>query len=134
EQDAPRIAAVDDQVSDAMGERAGLAGSRAGDDQQRARIFIRADAALDRAPLIGIELVEIGGHRRGESVRDCRAIDHGFSFASNYGRVRAIQPSPTSAASASGSPKIQRSCARAFARSTSCTKRSPRVISEKLCW
>ncbi len=43
------------EVRDAMGQRVGLARSGAGDDQQRPA------GMLDRAPLLGVQLVEIGG-------------------------------------------------------------------------
>ncbi len=70
EQDAARIGAVDDQMRDAVGERVGLARAGAGDDEQRrggTRIAL-ADAMLDGAPLLRIELFEMSeGHRRSEA-------------------------------------------------------------------
>ena len=56
EQDAARVGAADDQVRDAVGQRVGLARPGPGNDQER------PVAVLGRAPLIGIELVEIGRH------------------------------------------------------------------------
>ena len=66
QQDAARIGAVDDQMGDAMGERVGLAGSRARDDQQRAsrRAVLLADAVFDCPSLFGIEFFQIGQGRR----------------------------------------------------------------------
>ena len=66
EEDAPRIGAIDDQVGDAMGEGIGLARSRPGNDEQRSA-DMAADAVLDRPPLVGVELVQIGGSHRCES-------------------------------------------------------------------
>ncbi len=70
EQDASRIGAVEDQMRHAVGERVGLARAGAGDDEQgrsRTRIAL-ADAMLDGAPLLRIELFEMGeGHRRSEA-------------------------------------------------------------------
>ena len=60
---APRISAVQDEVSDAVRERAGLARAGAGDDEQRRRRSRRSicrDAEDDGRPLRRIELVEIG--------------------------------------------------------------------------
>jgi hypothetical protein len=51
----------------------------------------------------------------------------------DFRNLRASQKSPKTAISAAGAPTIQRSRVLAFPRSTSCTKRSPRVISLKLC-
>ena len=64
QQDAARIGAVDDQMRDAMGERVGLAGSGAGDDQQRRNGPVARRAMLDGAPLFRIEAFEIGGCKR----------------------------------------------------------------------
>ena len=44
-----------DEMNDAMRERAGLAGTRAGNDQERAAIGKRYPAMLDGAALLGIE-------------------------------------------------------------------------------
>jgi len=64
QQKPARIDAVDDEVGHPMGERVGLARPGAGDDQERT-VVRRADAVLDGAPLLRIELGEIGGHRLG---------------------------------------------------------------------
>ena len=63
QQDAARIGAVDDQMGDAMGQRVGLAGSGAGDHQQRRERARPRCAVLDGAPLFRIEAVEVGGCR-----------------------------------------------------------------------
>ena len=64
QQDAARIGAADDQMGDPMGERVGLAGSRAGDHQQRRRRGQSSRSAmLDGAALLGIERFEVGGCR-----------------------------------------------------------------------
>ena len=63
QQDPPRIGALDDQMRDPMGERVGLAGSRAGDHQQRRRRQSSHSPVLDGAALLGIERVEVGGCR-----------------------------------------------------------------------
>jgi hypothetical protein len=52
----------------AMGERAGLARSGTRDHQERGVGRRIADAVLDRAALVGVELIEIGQHREGESL------------------------------------------------------------------
>jgi hypothetical protein len=57
QQDAARIGAVDDQVRYPMGQRIGLAGSGAGDDQQRPKGARPRCAMLDGAPLFWIETV-----------------------------------------------------------------------------
>jgi len=46
-------------MGDAMRQRVGLAGTRAGDDQQRRRVIEELAAMLDRAALLGIQLGEI---------------------------------------------------------------------------
>ena len=59
---APRISAVQDEVSDAVRERAGLARPRSGDDEQRrrrSRRSVRRDSKDYGRPLRRIELVEI---------------------------------------------------------------------------
>jgi hypothetical protein len=68
QQDAPGIRAVHDQMRDAVGEGVGLAGSGAGDDQQR-RTWTGPRAMLDGAPLFRIETVEVGGCRGHEDRR-----------------------------------------------------------------
>jgi hypothetical protein len=55
-------------MRDAMGEGVGLAGSRAGDDQQR-RARTRSGTMLDGTPLFRIEAVEVGGCRWHEDSR-----------------------------------------------------------------
>ena len=62
--DAARIDARHDQVGDAIGERVGLAGARAGNDEQRRNVVESAAAMLDRAALLRIEFREIGGAHR----------------------------------------------------------------------
>ena len=49
QQDAPRVGAVDDQMGDAMGQRVGLAGARAGDHQERRRTAPSPDAPCSTA-------------------------------------------------------------------------------------
>jgi hypothetical protein len=63
QQDAARIGAVDDQVRDAMSERVGFSGSRAGDHEQRRKRSRSRCTVLDGAPLFRIETVEVGGCR-----------------------------------------------------------------------
>src|SRR5665647_225025 len=63
-------------MRDAVGERVGLAGAGAGDDQQRGCVIERAAAVLDGAALLGVELGEIGsGHcfvqSMNEAIRRC---------------------------------------------------------------
>ena len=68
QQEPTRIGPVDDEMGDPMGERVGLARAGAGDDEERPVVGRgRADAVLDGAPLLRIELGQVGGHRRGES-------------------------------------------------------------------
>ena len=56
EQDPLRIRAVQHQMRDAVGERVGLAGAGAGNDQQRTGDRpMRSRAVLDRNPLLGIQ-------------------------------------------------------------------------------
>ena len=57
QQDAMRVGAAHHQMRDAMRERVGLARTGAGDDQQRARVAVRA--VLDRRALIRIEAIEV---------------------------------------------------------------------------
>ena len=68
EQDTARIGAGDDQMGDAVGERVGLAGAGAGNDQQRAGNG--AAAMLHRGALRRVQPVEIAGQggriRRGD--------------------------------------------------------------------
>ena len=62
QEDAARIGAVDDQMGDAVGEGIGLARSRSGDDQERARRGWRppvSDAVFYRLTLLRVEFVEI---------------------------------------------------------------------------
>ena len=63
QQDAARVGAVDDQMGDPMGEGVGLAGTGAGDHQQRGDRPLARRAMLDGAPLLRIEAFEIGGCR-----------------------------------------------------------------------
>jgi hypothetical protein len=60
QQDAAGVRAAHDQMRHPMGEGVGLAGSGAGDDQQR-RAGTRSGTMLDRTPLFRIEVVEVGG-------------------------------------------------------------------------
>ena len=57
QQDAAGIGALDDQMRDAVGQRIGLAGPGAGDDQQRPGNA--AVAVHDRQALLGVELRKI---------------------------------------------------------------------------
>ena len=57
QQDAVRVGAAHHQMRDAVRERVGLARAGARDDQQRARVAVRA--VLDRRALIRIEAIEI---------------------------------------------------------------------------
>ena len=51
-----RIRAAADQVRDAVGERVGLAGAGAGDDQQRSAVLpLRTRAVLDRESLLSVQ-------------------------------------------------------------------------------
>ena len=59
---APR----EDQMGDAMREHVGLAGARAGDDEQRLRAVRIADAMLHREPLRVVEVGQGRGANRGE--------------------------------------------------------------------
>jgi hypothetical protein len=52
QQDAARIGPLHEQMGDAVGERIGLAGARASDDEQGPRL---AGAMLDSAALLGVE-------------------------------------------------------------------------------
>lgn len=63
QQDAARIAPCDDQMRDAMRQRIGLAGSRAGDDEQGgAHGRTIRHAMLDGAALLRIERIQICRH------------------------------------------------------------------------
>ncbi|MGY3420306.1 hypothetical protein ACVWZW_000781 [Bradyrhizobium sp. F1.13.4] len=63
QEDAARIAARDDQVRDAMGQRVGFAGARTGDDEQgRAHGRTIGHAMLHGAALLRIERVQICRH------------------------------------------------------------------------
>src|SRR5437762_1338277 len=57
QQYAPRIGASADEMCDAIGERMGLAGARAGDDQKRSAVVARrlVAAVLDGAALFGVQ-------------------------------------------------------------------------------
>ena len=55
EHDALRIRAGEDERRHPMGEHRGLAGARAGDDEQRPRTLGLADPVLDREPLLGVD-------------------------------------------------------------------------------
>jgi len=57
---AAGIGAVDDQMSDAVRQRVGLAGTGTGDDQQRRRGVKGTVAMLDGAALLGVQFIEIG--------------------------------------------------------------------------
>jgi hypothetical protein len=60
QQQALRIPAVEDQMSDPVGEHLGLAGTGAGGDQQcRRRFGITADAVFDGAVLFRVEAVQM---------------------------------------------------------------------------
>src|SRR5258708_2194787 len=71
----------------AMGERVGLAGSGTGNYQQRRTKAGRSRAMLDGAPLLRIEIFEIGGSQwHGTMIpevktklRDSRSADNGLS-------------------------------------------------------
>ena len=70
QQDALRIGALQHQMRDAVGERVGLAGAGAGNDQQRTIVLAAASpvAVLHREPLLRVqrreEIFAAGGHRR----------------------------------------------------------------------
>ena len=82
QQDAARIGAPDDQVRDAVGQRVGLAGPGAGDDQQRSANT--AVAMHDRQALLGIELAEIGRlEARIMRGKVHRGMKHCFRFVRN---------------------------------------------------
>ena len=55
----PAIRAGDDQMRDAMRQRVGLAGTRAGDDQERRDVVEGRTAVLDGPALFGIERREV---------------------------------------------------------------------------
>jgi len=59
QQQALRIAAVQDQMSHPVGERRGLAGAGAGGDQQCRRFGIAVDAVFDSAALFRVEAVQM---------------------------------------------------------------------------
>jgi hypothetical protein len=61
QQHAARIGAVDDEMRHPMGERVGLAGAGAGNDQKRAGIGQRRCAVLHGPALLRIEFREIRG-------------------------------------------------------------------------
>ena len=63
QQDPLRVGTVSNQVRDAEGKRVGLAGSGAGDDQQRTGVArVRTRAVLDREPLLRVQRrEEVGG-------------------------------------------------------------------------
>ena len=66
QQDAPGIGAVDDQMGDPMRQRVGLAGSGAGNHQQRRTrpaVTLGRDAVLDGPALLWIEAFEIARRR-----------------------------------------------------------------------
>ena len=63
QKNAPWVGAANDQMRHAMGKRIGLAGSCAGDHQQRRKRARARRAMLDGAPLFRIEAFEIGGCR-----------------------------------------------------------------------
>ncbi len=65
QQDAARIGALDDQMRDAVGQRVGLAGPGAGDDQQR--LGNAAVAVHDRQALLGVELARDSAGAKVES-------------------------------------------------------------------
>ena len=70
QQQTVRVGAIQDQMRDAMSERLGLAGTRAGRDQQRRRRpVVVADAVFDRAALGRVQVAQMpvvidGCHRR----------------------------------------------------------------------
>src|ERR1700682_5966699 len=63
QKNAPGVGAADDQMGDAMGQCVGLAGSGAGDHQERRGWPLARRAMLDGAPLFRIKTFEIGGCR-----------------------------------------------------------------------
>ena len=91
QQKAPRVAAVQDQMSHPVGKRLGLAGAGAGGDQQRRRrCRMVADAIFDSAALFWIEAVQMS-----------RAIDRlqlgvpfPFTLGDSIGATRSQCPWP----------------------------------------
>ena len=70
QQDPPRIGAVDDQMRDPVGERVGLAGPGAGDDQERRRRRARVSTPCSTARRCsGVEFLQIDSGHRVRSVR-----------------------------------------------------------------
>ena len=68
EHDAPRVDPVDDEVCNPVRQRIGLAGTRAGNDQERRRRGEVGAAEFDGAALLWIEMREVGaGHRGGQA-------------------------------------------------------------------
>ncbi len=65
QENALRIRAAADKVRDAVGERVGLAGAGAGDDQQRSAVSLRARTVLHRESLLSVQ----GGEEVRASVR-----------------------------------------------------------------
>ena len=61
QQDATRVGAVDDQIGDAMRKGVGLAGARAGDDEQRRALLALPRGIGRREPLVRVQRVEPGG-------------------------------------------------------------------------
>jgi hypothetical protein len=60
---SPRVGSRDDQVRHSVGERVGLAGASASDDQKGWRFGEGVAPMLDGTALFGVELCEIGrGH------------------------------------------------------------------------
>ena len=100
QQDAAGIGAVDDQMGDAVRQRVGLARAGAGNHQQRPG-DVGADAGnavLDRAALLGIEGLQVGGirHPRVRTMLSSAQPDHD-SFPSAK-RCRGRCPIPQSVA------------------------------------
>ena len=96
QQNAARVRAIDDEMRDTMGERVGLARTRAGDDEKRPgrRACVVPHAVFDGPSLFGIELFEIGdGHGFRISMRMGGSINHVSCFAHNAFARGVRQPS-----------------------------------------
>ena len=92
QQDAVGIGAVDDQMGDPMRQGVGLAGAGPGDHQQRPATGLVANAMLGRAPLVRIQLVEIGGEHALRINRLPRTINRPDSLFVRNAEMNAAGP------------------------------------------
>ena len=108
--DPSRIRSAADQMRDAMRERVGLARSRAGDDEKRLAVARRIEAVLDRATLLGVELIEIVGRRGrsagGERRARCARIEKHQRTSSKRGTRTNVRRSLTRLAANRGAGRV----------------------------